>query len=99
MRLCGGNVYERYGFRSQVYVNSGSLFVLDEKIAKRQLRTFKPIVASIAGKMPDLTEEEEIDINSVYRTRWRNTHTLLVEELRSSKNVDVYIANVKKLKT
>ncbi len=97
LRLCGGNVYERYGFRSQVYVNSGSLFVLDEKIAKRQLRTFKPIVASIAGKMPDLTEEEEIDINSVYRTRWRNTHTLLVEELRSSKNVDVYIANVKKL--
>lgn len=96
-RLCRNKLNERYELNGRIdiftYEHNGS----SKKEITRFLALVEPLIDPLSKALPAFTDEEETEINSVYRTRWRSVHEELKASLNQNKDVESYTRGIRGL--
>lgn len=94
-RLCRNKLNERYELNSKIDIFTYTHNAQSQKAITGLLASIEQAIKPIVEALPEFTEEEQIIINSIYTTRWRQVY----KEITESYNNDAqsYIRDITKL--
>lgn len=94
-RLCRNKLNERYELNSNIDVFTYTHNDKSKRAITGLLTDIEQTIMPIVEALPEFTEEEQIIINSIYTTRWRNVY----KEITDSYNNDFqcYIRDITRL--
>lgn len=95
-RLCRNELYKRYGFSWELDLYA----YLENTRGQRVISTglmpkIEITIRSMAKALPDFTDEEEVQVNKSYTTRWRPIYKEITENFDG--NISEYIKQVNRL--
>ncbi|HHV84920.1 MAG TPA: hypothetical protein GXX42_03745 [Petrimonas sp.] len=94
-RLCRNKLYERYGLNSNIGIFTYAHNDKSKNAITGLLTDIEQTMMSIVTALPEFTDEEEIIINSIYTTRWRNVYQQITESFNN--DVQYYIRDITRL--
>ena len=81
-RLCRNKLYERYELNSNVDIFTYAHNDKSTKAITGLLESIEQTMLPIVEALPEFTEEEQIIINSIYTTRWRQVYKEITESYK-----------------
>jgi len=96
-RLCRNKLYERYELNRSVDIFTYEHNERSKKEITGLLELVGPLIDPLAKKLPEFTDEEETEVNTVYRTRWRIVHEEVKAAFNQNMDVQYYLQNIHRL--